>query len=67
MVTLKSRLKTVAVGFLGGLVVSLIDRYTFQFGSEVAEINIVAATTGSVVFVLVFGVFPFLRVMVWRI
>ena len=62
----KSRVKTVAVGFLGGLAGSLIDRFTIHFGPEVWEINIVAAIIGCVVFVFVLGIYPFVRILVRR-
>ena len=60
------RIKTIGLGWLGGFLGSLLDGALWQFGPEVAEINLVAATIGCALFILLFGLFPFIRILLRR-
>jgi uncharacterized membrane protein YeaQ/YmgE (transglycosylase-associated protein family) len=60
------RFKTIGLGWAGGFLGSLLDGIFWQFGPEVAEINLVAAAIGCALFILLFGLFPFIRILLWR-
>ncbi len=57
------RLKAVAVGWAGGLAASWLDSVLWQFGPQVAGINLVAAVIGCILFMLVLGIAPFVKIM----
>lgn len=61
------RLRTIGLGWAGGFLGSLLDSVLWQFGPEVAGINLVAATIGCALFILFFGLFPFIRSLLGRI
>ena len=53
----------ILIGWLGGLMGSLVDRFTWQWGPQVAGIYLIAALIGCVVFLLLFGLFPFVKIL----
>lgn len=61
------KLQTVSAGWLGGLVASLISDALWQFGPQVAGINIVAAIVGSALGILFWGLLPFIKIFLGRI
>ncbi len=61
------RLRTIGLGWAGGFLGSLLDSVLWQFGPEVAGINLVAATIGCALFILFFGLFPFIKTLLGRI
>jgi uncharacterized membrane protein YeaQ/YmgE (transglycosylase-associated protein family) len=58
--------ETIASGWVGGLVGSLVDDALWQFGPSVAGINLIAALIGSSLFILALGLFPFIKILVGR-
>ena len=61
------RLKTVAVGWVGGFTASWLDGVLWQFGPRVAGINLVAAVIGCILLILGLGIAPFVKTMLWRV
>ena len=61
------RLRTIGLGWAGGFLGSLSDSVLWQFGPEVAGINLVAATIGCALFILFFGLFPFIKILLGKI
>jgi len=61
------RLRTIGLGWAGGFLGSLSDSVLWQFGPDVAGINLVAATIGCALFILLFGLFPFIKILLGRI
>jgi uncharacterized membrane protein YeaQ/YmgE (transglycosylase-associated protein family) len=59
----RGRIRTIALGWAGGFVGSWVDSLCWQFGPEVAGINLLAAVIGSVLFILLLGVFPFIKIL----
>jgi uncharacterized membrane protein YeaQ/YmgE (transglycosylase-associated protein family) len=58
-----SRLKTVAVCLIGGFIGSLIFRLChLGDATVVAEINLIGAILGAVVFLFLIGIYPFIKV-----
>jgi uncharacterized membrane protein YeaQ/YmgE (transglycosylase-associated protein family) len=55
--------RTFAFGFLGGLTGTLVDRFLWGFGPEIAEIYLVSALIGSVLFILGLSIFPFIKIL----
>jgi uncharacterized membrane protein YeaQ/YmgE (transglycosylase-associated protein family) len=55
--------KTFAAGFLGSLAGTLVARFFWQFGPEIAEIYLVGALIGSVLFILGLGIFPYIKIL----
>ncbi len=62
----RHRLKTIAVGFGGGVIGSLVDRFTWEFGPEFVGAHWVASIIGCILFILCYGLMPFLRIMMGR-
>jgi len=60
------RVRTVALGWLGGFLVSLLDKVLWQFGPEVAGISLVAATIGCILFILGLGIAPFVKILLGK-
>lgn len=58
--------KTWAIGWLGGLVASLADRFLGQWGPQVAEVYLVAAAIGAALAILIAGLVPFIRIFLGR-
>jgi len=55
------------LGWAGGFFGSLLDSVLWQFGPEVAGINLVAAAVGCALFILFFGLFPFVKILLGKI
>ena len=61
------RLRTIALGWAGGFLGSLIDSIFWQFGPEVAGINLLAAVIGCVLFILSLGIAPFIKILLGKV
>ena len=61
------RLRTIGLGWTGGFLGSLLDSVLWQFGPEVAGINLVAAAVGCVLFILFLGLYPFIKILLGKI
>jgi len=61
------RLRTVGLGWAGGFLSSLLDRVLWQFGPEVAGVNLVAAAVGCALFILLLGLYPFIKILLGKI
>lgn len=61
------RLRTIALGWVGGFLGSLVDSLWWQFGPEVARINLVAAVIGCALFILFLGIAPFIKILLGKI
>lgn len=62
----RNRLKTIAVGFAGGIIGSLVDRFTWEYSPEVVGVYLVASVIGCILFIICYGIMPFARIMVGR-
>ena len=60
-------LRTIALGWVGGFLGSLVDSLLSQFGPEVARINLVAAVIGCALFILFLGIAPFIKILLGKI
>ncbi len=60
----QKRLKTWALGWLGGLAGSLLDRYVWHIGPRFVEIQVGFSAIGCAVFILVYGLWPFFKILV---
>ena len=60
----RSRIKTVAIGWLGGLAGSLMDRYIWHLGPKFVEIQVAPAAIGCALFILAAGLWPFFKILV---
>jgi len=60
-------LKTIALGWAGGFLGSWVDSVWWQFGPEVAGINLTAAVVGCVLFILFLGIAPFIKILLGKI
>jgi len=60
-------LKTIALGWVGGFLGSLVDSIWRQFGPEVAGINLVAAVIGCALFILFLGIAPFVKILLGKV
>ena len=61
------RLRTIALGGVGGFLGSLANSFWWQFGPEVAGINLVAAIIGCALFILLLGIAPFIKILLGKI
>ena len=61
------RLRTIALGWVGGFLGSLADSLWWQFGPEVAGINLVAAVIGCALFILFLGIAPFIKILLGKV
>ena len=57
---------TIAFGWGGGLLGSLVDGATCQIGPSIVGINLAAAVVGAVFLILLVGAVPFFRIMLGR-
>jgi uncharacterized membrane protein YeaQ/YmgE (transglycosylase-associated protein family) len=55
------------LGWAGGFLGSLLDSVLWQFGPEVAEVNLVAAVVGCALFILFLGLYPFIKILLGKI
>ena len=60
-------LRTIALGWVGGYLSSLVDSLLSQFGPEVARINLVAAVIGCALFILLLGIAPFIKILLGKV
>jgi len=60
-------LKTIVLGWIGGFLGSWVDGVWWQFGPEVAGINLVAAVVGCALFILFLGIAPFIKILLGKI
>lgn len=63
LVVPSSRLKTVGLGFLGGLLGSLLANTCWKIGPEVSGVYLLPALLGAALAVLLGGLAPFLKIM----
>ncbi len=61
------RLRTIAMGWAGGFLGSLVDSFWWQFGPEVAGINLVVAVIGCALFILFLGITPFIKILLGKV
>jgi uncharacterized membrane protein YeaQ/YmgE (transglycosylase-associated protein family) len=61
------RLLTIGLGWAGGFLGSLLDRFLWQFGPEVCGVNLVAAVVGCALFILFLGLYPFIKILLGKI
>ena len=61
------RLRVIALGWVGGFLGSLADSLWWQFGPEVARINLVAAVIGCALFILFLGIAPFIKILLGKV
>jgi len=61
------RLKVIALGWAGGFLGSWVDSVWWQFGPEVAGINLTAAALGCALFILFLGIAPFIKILLGKI
>ncbi len=54
----------IIIGWVGGLVGSVIGEFTWQFGPLVGRVYPVAAIIGCILFLLLLGLFPFVKILV---
>ena len=59
--------RTTALGWVGGFLGSLADGFWWQFGPEVAGINLVAAVIGCALFILFLGIAPFIKILLGKV
>ena len=61
------RLRTVALGWAGGFLGSLVDNVLWQFGPQVAGINLLTAVIGCALFILCLGIAPFIKILLGKV
>jgi len=61
------RLRVIALGWVGGFLGSLVDSLWWQFGPEIARINLVAAVIGCALFILFLGIAPFIKILLGKV
>jgi uncharacterized membrane protein YeaQ/YmgE (transglycosylase-associated protein family) len=61
------RLRTIGVGFAGGVAGSLVDRFTWGFGPKVVGVYLVASIVGCFLFILLLGLTPYIKILLGRI
>ncbi len=61
------RVRTIALGWVGGFLGSLADGLWWQFGPDVAEINLVAAVIACALFILFLGITPFIKILLGKV
>jgi len=60
------RLKTTASGWAGGFVGSWVDSLWWQFGPELAGVNLLAAAVGCTLFIVLLGIYPFVKILLGK-
>ena len=61
------RLKTIALGWAGGFLGSWVDSPCWQFGPEVAGVNLLTAAVGCALFIALFGIYPFMKILLGKV
>ena len=59
-------LRTIALGWAGGFLGSWVDSVLWQFGPEVAGINLAAAVIGCALAMLLLGIAPFIKILLGK-
>ncbi len=59
--------KTIVLGWAGGFLGSWVDNVWWQFGPQVAGINLVAAVIGCALFILLLGLYPFIKILLGKV
>ena len=62
----RGRLKVIALGWLGGLVGSLVDDVTWEIGPDLVGVQLAAAIIGCLVVILAWGLAPFIRIFLGK-
>ena len=60
-------LRTIALGWAGGFLASWVDSILWQFGPQIAGINLVAAVIGCALFILLLGIAPFIKILLGKV
>ena len=60
------RPKTISLGWAGGLLGSWLDSLCWQFGPEVAGVNLLAAAVGCTLFIVLLGIYPFVKILLGK-
>lgn len=60
------RLRSWGVGMLGGFLGSFADKIFLGIGPEIAKIYLLGAILGSSLFILLYGLAPFLRILFFK-
>ena len=59
--------RTIALGWAGGFLGSLASSLWWQFGPEVAGINLMAAVIGCALFILLLSIAPFIKILLGKV
>jgi len=62
----RGQLRTIALGWAGGFLGSWVDSVLWQFGPEVAGINLAAAVIGCALVMLLLGIAPFIKILLGK-
>jgi len=60
------RLKTVAVGLVGAFVGNLLGAGILGFIPSIEGVNLLAAALGAAIFILLLGLYPFIKILFGR-
>jgi len=60
------RRKTITMAWIGGLAGTIIAAFAWESGPVVAGINLIAAFAGSFLFLVIAGLFPFVRIAIGK-
>jgi uncharacterized membrane protein YeaQ/YmgE (transglycosylase-associated protein family) len=63
----QGRRRTIAAGWLGGLLGSLLDSFLWHLGPQVVGVNLIAAFCGAIFVILLVGLAPFIKILLGRI
>ena len=61
------RLKTITLGWAGSFFGSWLDNVWWQIGPKVAEINLMAAVIGCALFIILLGIYPFIKILLGKV
>jgi uncharacterized membrane protein YeaQ/YmgE (transglycosylase-associated protein family) len=61
------RIRTIALGWIGGFLGSLVDSFLRQVEPEVVGINLVAAVIGCTLSILFLGMAPFIKILLGKV
>jgi len=60
------RLKTISLGWAGGFLGSWLDSLCWQFGLEVAGVNLLATAVGYTLFIVLLGIYPLVKILLGK-
>ena len=60
------QIRTIATGWLGALVGSLVDGAVWKIGPNIAGVNLAAAILGCLFFLFLLGIAPFIKIMLGK-